>query len=183
MLFAVAEKLTLAAGTYPCEWTYRDEVVSGDLRLEGSQGPAGEMFDAPGTWVAGTTGSRSFEPHDDTVNVLPGRLRSGHQTVLLGAQVQHLLPERSWVQGQMALVGLSLPGELLFDSVKFQVGGLSELAGVYPIKSITLPESLGTDAVTGVTWNAETAAQALDYRRWRRPGVGVHRQHQLRPVV
>jgi hypothetical protein len=118
------------------------------------------MFDAPGTWVAGTTGSRSFEPHDDTVNVLPGRLRSGHQTVLLDAQVQHLLPERSWVQGQMALVGLSLPGELLFDSVKFQVGGLTELAGVYAIKSITLPESLGTDAVTGVTWNAETAAQA-----------------------
>jgi hypothetical protein len=25
MLFAVAEKLILAAGTYPCEWTYRDK--------------------------------------------------------------------------------------------------------------------------------------------------------------
>jgi hypothetical protein len=160
MLFAVAEKLILAAGTYPCEWTYRDDVVSGDLRLEGSQGLVGEMSGAPGTWVAETTGSKSFEPHDDGVNVLPGRLRSGHRTVLVDARVQHLLPERSWVQGQMALVGLRLPEELLFDSVRFQVGGLTELAGVYPIKSVTLPESLGTDAVTGVTWNAETATQA-----------------------
>jgi hypothetical protein len=160
MLFSVAEKLILTAGTYPCEWTYRDEVVSGDLRLEGSQAPAGEMFDAPGTWVAETAGSRSFQPHNDAVSVLPGRLRSGYQTVLLDAEVQHLLPGRSWAQGQMALVGSRLPEELLFDSVKFQVGGLAELAGVYPIKAITLPESLGTDAVIGVTWNAETAAQA-----------------------
>ena len=50
--------------------------------------------------------------------------------------------------------------KLLFDSVKFQVGGLTELAGVYPIKSITLPEALDSDAVISATWNAETAVQA-----------------------
>jgi hypothetical protein len=38
--------------------------------------------------------------------------------------------------------------------------GLTELAGVYPVKSITLPETLDSDAVISATWNAETAAQA-----------------------
>lgn len=58
------------------------------------------------------------------------------------------------------LTGSALPEKLLFDSVKSQVGGLTELAGLYPIKSITLPEALDSDAVTSATWNAETAAQA-----------------------
>ena len=159
MLFTVAEKLILAAGTYPCQWTYRGQVSSGEIRLDGSQVPAGEMFDAPGTWVEGE-GCRSFEPHEDTADVLRGRLRSGYETVLLDVRIRHLLPERSWVHGRMALTGSALPGKLLFDSVKFQVGGLTELAGVYPIKSITLPEALDSDAVTSATWNAETAAQA-----------------------
>ena len=159
MLFIVAEKLTLAAGTYPCQWTYRDRVVSGEIGLEGSQMPTGEMFDAPGTWVEGA-GCRSFEPHEDTADVLRGRLRSGYETVLLGVRIQHLLPEHSWVDGRMALIGWGLPEKLLFDSVRFQVGGLTELAGVYPIKSITLPEALDTDVVISATWNAEAAARA-----------------------
>ncbi len=92
--FIVAEKLILAVGTYPCQWTYRDQVVSGEIRLEGAQRPAGQIFDAPATWVEGT-GSRSFEPHEDTTEMLRGRLCSGYETVLLNAQIQHLLPERS----------------------------------------------------------------------------------------
>ena len=159
MLFTVAEKLILASGAYPCQWTYRDQVISGGIRLEGSQVPTGEMFDVPGTWVEGE-GCRSFEPHEDTVGVLRGRLRSGFEMVLLDVRMQHLLPERSWVDGQMALTGSALPAKLLFDSVRFQVGGLAELAGVYPVKSITLPDSLDGDAVVSATWNAEMAAQA-----------------------
>ena len=159
MLFTVAEKLILAAGTYPCQWTYRDQVISGEMWLKGSQSPAGEMFDAPGIWVEGE-GCRSFEPHEDTADVLRGRLRSGYEMVLLDVRIQHLLPERSWVRGQMALVGFALPKKLLFDSVQFQVGGLAELAGVCPVKSITVPETLDRDAVISATWNAESAAQA-----------------------
>ena len=159
MLFTVAEKLMLVAGTYPCQWAYRDQVMSGEIQLEGSRVPVGEMFDAPGTWVKGE-GSRSFELHEDTVDVLRGRLRSGYETVLLGVRILHSLPERSWVHGQMALTGSALPEKLLFDSVRFQVGGLTELAGVYPVKSIALPETLDGDAVISATWNAETAAQA-----------------------
>jgi hypothetical protein len=70
--------------------------------------PVGEMFDVPGTWVKGG-GCRSFEPHEDTGEVLRGRLRSGYEMVLLDVRIQHLLPERSCVHGQMALVGSALP--------------------------------------------------------------------------
>lgn len=157
---AVAEKLILAAGTYPCQWTYRDQMISGEIWLEGSRVPGGEMFDAPGTYVEGD-GCVSFEPHDETADVLRGRLRSGYETVLLDVRIQHGLPGRSWVHSrQLALIGSALPENLLFDSVKFQVGGLTELAGVFPIKSITQPEVLDNDAVISATWNAEAAAQA-----------------------
>src|SRR5690242_8624282 len=128
MLFTVAEKLMLAAGTYPCQWTYRGQVMSGEIQLEGARVPVGEMFDAPGTWVVGE-GRSSFGPHEDTVDVLRGRLRSGYEIVLLGVRVQHSLPGRSRVSGQMALTGWALPEKLLFDSARFQVGGLTELAG------------------------------------------------------
>jgi hypothetical protein len=159
MLFTVAEKLMLTAGAYPCQWTYRGQVMSGEIQLEGSRVPVGEMFDAPGTWVVGE-GRSSFGPHEDTMDVLQGRLRSGYEIVLLDVRVQHSLPRRSRVSGQLALAGWAVPEKLLFDSVKFQVGGLTELAGVYPVKSITLPDTLHSDAMISATWNAETAAQA-----------------------
>lgn len=104
------------------------------------------------------------ELHEDTVDVLRGRLRSGYETALLGVQIQHSLPGRSRVDSQMALTGSALPEKLLFDSVRFQVGGLTELAGVYPVKNITLPETLDCDAVISATWNAETAVQGR--RNW-----------------
>jgi hypothetical protein len=133
--------------------------MPGELQLEGSRVPAGEMFGAPGTWAEGK-GSRSFESHEDTAGALRGRLRSGYEAAPLGVRVQHVLPERSWVRGQMALAGPALPEKLLFDSVRFQAGGLTELAGVYPVKSITLPDALDRDAEISATWNAEAAAPA-----------------------
>jgi hypothetical protein len=60
----------------------------------------------------------------------------------------------------MALVGSSLPEGLLFDAVKFQDGVWQSWPVYNPIKTITLPASLGADAVIGVIWNAKTAAQA-----------------------
>jgi hypothetical protein len=144
----------IATGTYAGEWTHRNEVVHGDMRLEGSRSPGGE-FDAK------RDGSRSFSrQHMETVAVLRGRLRSGHDAVLLDARLTHWWPGRTAVRATMVLVGLGLPeGELLFDSVKFQVGGLTELAGVYPLKSVTLPKTLEADAEFSATWNAETATQ------------------------
>ena len=116
------------------------------------------MFDAPGT---STEGERliSFEPHEDNQEILRAWLRSGNQAVLLNVQIQHLLPQESRVQGQMALIGWRMPDNLLFDTVRFQVGGLTELAGVYPLKSITLPKTLDSDAVLSATWNAEMTTQ------------------------
>ena len=117
------------------------------------------MFEAPGTWAEGE-GQRSFSPHVDTAEVLRGRLRHGYDTALLDVRIEHILPERSWLQARVALIGTGLPDDLLFDSAVFQAGGLTELAGVYPFKSITLPEAFNTDVVASGTWNAEKAAQS-----------------------
>jgi ApeA N-terminal domain 1 len=158
MLFTVAEKLMLAADTYPCQWSYREKGISGEIQLERSRTPAGEMFDAPGTWVEGE-GHRSFQPHEDTADILRGRFRSGYEMVLLDVGIQHLLPERSWVHGRMALAGATVPRTLVFDSARFQVGGLTELAGVYPVKNAP-PALLGSGAVIGATWDAELSTQS-----------------------
>jgi hypothetical protein len=92
MLFSVAEKLMLKVGYYPCQWTYRGQMISGQLWLEGSQAPTGEMFEAPGTWAEGTA------------EVLRGRLRHGYDTALLDVSIEHMLLQRSWLQARVALI-------------------------------------------------------------------------------
>jgi hypothetical protein len=148
----------LTADTHPCQWSYREKGIAGEIRLEGSRTPTGEMFDAPGTWVEGES-HRSFQPHEDTAHILRGRLRSGYEIVLLDVGIQHLLPERSWVHGRMALGGATVPGTLMFDSARFQVGGLTELAGVYPVKN-ALPEAMSSDAMISAIWNTALATQS-----------------------
>lgn len=149
----------IAVGDYACRWAYHGEVVSGEIRLEGSRPPRGELFDAPDTWVEGES-KRSFSPHTETVDVLRSWLRSGHDAVLLHARLNHWWPDRTAVGARMALVGSGLPdGELLFDSVEFQVGGLTDLAGVRPLEQITFPKTLEGNVEFSATWNSETATQ------------------------
>lgn len=134
---------------------------SGDTRgtaVQGSQVPSGDMFDAPGTSTE-REGLTSFEPHEDAQEILRAWLRSGNEAVLLGARIEHLFPQTSRVASRMALIGWRIPENLQFDAVRFQVGGLTELAGVYPLKSVTLPKTLDGDAEFGATWNAEMAEQ------------------------
>jgi hypothetical protein len=154
----MAEKLAIPAGSYPCQWTYRGQVIPGELRLQESRAPSGDIFDAPGTFTSGD-GVFRFGPHGDTQEILRAWLRRGSEAVLLDARIQHMLPGTSIVQGQMAVVGWRMPDNLLFEAVRFQVGGLTELAGACPLKSVTVPDTLDNDAVLSATWNAETATQ------------------------
>src|SRR6266568_1633114 len=158
MLLNVAHNLMLPAATYQCQWTYRDREVPGEMRLEALQTPAGALFDAPGTWDEAEN-SKTFIPHSDDVEVLRGWVRRGYEAVLLNARVQHWWPGNSRVSANMALVGARLPDELVFHSVEFQVGGLTELAGAYPLKSVDPPYGLGPDQTVTVAWNTETASQ------------------------
>jgi hypothetical protein len=152
------EKLVIPEGSYPCQWTYRNQVIPGEVRLQGSQVPSGDMFDAPGTVTPGD-GVATFEPHEDSQRVLRAWLRRGTEAVLLDVQVQHLLPRESRVRSRMALVGWKMPDDLKFEAARFQVGGLAELAGVYPLKNVSFPDTLDDGAMVSVTWNAEMATQ------------------------
>lgn len=149
----------LATGTYPCVWTYRDQAASGEIRLEGSRAPRGEILDAPGVWTMDNKEGGSF-PRIEDVEVLRGGTRNGLDVVLLGARLNHYFPSQTAVRARMAVTGRSLPNNLLFNSVEFQVGGLTELAGVYPLKRVDIPRDLNVDAVASATWNADVARQS-----------------------
>lgn len=145
-------------GTYPCQWSYRDEAVAGELSFEPSSRPAGELFNASGIWVDHEN-SKSFSPHVDRVEIVRGWTRRGDDIALLGAQIRHVFPERSLVQAELGLVGHDLPEDLLFPSVEFQVGGLTELSGVRPLKHVSMPKTLDGDPKIAATWNSEGTRQ------------------------
>jgi hypothetical protein len=134
----VTEHLVVAAGSYACQWKYGEQVVSGMLELEASKPPAAEVFDAPGTLT--TDGNlRIFEPHGDDLAQLRGWTRRGDAAALLGARVEHFPDGRSFVKAQTALVGDDIPEDMLFGSVEFQVGGLTEISGIRPLSKSRYP--------------------------------------------
>lgn len=187
----MVKKLIVPTGAYPCQWRYRGQVLPGELRLEGAKAPVGELYDVPGTWVEseykrrhatirrlraalsratgaqsrrilrGRVHSRSFQPHEDTTGILRGWTRRGDDTVLLDVRLGYLLPERSWLQAKMALIGHDLPEDTLFDSVEFQVGGLTELSGIHPLKNVAVPNTLENDPEASATWDSEAT-----WQRW-----------------
>ncbi|MFI0469219.1 HEPN domain-containing protein [Saccharopolyspora sp. 5N102] len=157
----MARKLLLPAGTYPCQWICNGYSYDGDLRLEEEQAPGGEIFDDPGTLIGADPTKSS--PHSEFVPVLNGRTRAGHIVLLLDAEVRHRVPglrsrwsSRSQVRAAMALVGPHLPDQATFSTVEFQVGGLTDLAGVHPFAEMNLPTRLVDDATFSATWNKET---------------------------
>jgi hypothetical protein len=154
----VAKNLIVPTGAYPCRWQHRGQLLSGELSLERSKAPVGELYDVPGTWVE-SEHSKSFQPHEDTADVLRGWTRRGDSAVLLDVRLGYLLPERSWVQAKVALIGHDLPEDMLFDSAEFQVGGLTELSGIRPLKTVAVPNTLENDPETSATWDSEATWQ------------------------
>ena len=154
----VVKKLIVPPGTYPCQWRYRDQVVSGQLRLEESKAPAGELDKVSGVWVESEQ-SKSFEPRMDGADVLWGWTGRGDDAALLDVEVEHFLPGRSSAWAKTALIGHDLPEDLLFDSVEFQVGGLTELSGIRPLKNVGVPVTLENDPVASATWDSEATRQ------------------------
>ncbi|MEU0532333.1 HEPN domain-containing protein [Amycolatopsis tolypomycina] len=88
---------------------------------------------------------------------LRGLLRNGHDVALLNAQVTPVLPEHTLVGADLALRGPGLRAntDLLFPKFRFQVGGLTELAGVAPLK-LRIPRTLAKGTEFSGTWTAPT---------------------------
>lgn len=152
-------KKLLPAGTYPCQWRLRGQTVSGELTLEPSQSPVSVLFDAAGTWVDGENSRRLSPPHSEDLDVLRGWTRRGEEAVLIDVTMRHLFPPQSRARAQVALVGHEIPEDLLFNSAEFQVGGLTELSGVRPLKEVTWPRKWQDDPQATATWNSDAHQQ------------------------
>src|SRR5262245_42364109 len=126
----MAKKLVLAPERYDGKWTIGDAQVSGPVDLRGGQRPAGLLFQAPASLP--DPGFVTFPADVAGPEVLRGRLETNHQVALTGTRLAHRFPGRTRLQAHTALVGGEVPDELLFSSVEFQVGGLTELATVRP---------------------------------------------------
>jgi hypothetical protein len=62
-------------------------------------------------------------------------------------------------RAKVALIGHDLPEDTLFDSVEFQVGGLTELSGIHPLKKVAVPNTLENDPEASATWDSESTWQ------------------------
>ncbi|MGC0400532.1 hypothetical protein RKD27_003176 [Streptomyces sp. SAI-126] len=155
------KKLPISSDEYQCTWVVDGASVAGTLELVGGKRPRGEVFDIPGEWWVPDEGSeesgyRTFTPHTRKFPELRGRLRTNHEVVLIDAQISYLFPGEAHVWAEMALCGLELSDKpQSFDSVEFQVGGITELSGHRPLKEMRLPSTYATDMEFGVKWNTE----------------------------
>ncbi|MFJ4672715.1 ApeA N-terminal domain 1-containing protein [Kitasatospora purpeofusca] len=182
------KKLPVEPGTYACTFDIDGVSVSGEISLESGQRPRGTAFEMPADWTAsdgGTVRHADF-PQSRRFDVLRGRLRSGHHLVLAGVSVRnHFNTATIWAD--MALCGFGLPadGEPYFDTVEFQVGGLTELSGTWPLEKIQLPTPATNEHVASVSWHPDVKQQwqtddgdsiALDYTSTMRfePGFAFH---------
>jgi hypothetical protein len=55
--------------------------------------------------------------------------------------------------------GTIFPEDIRFGSAEFQVGGLTEVSGVRPLKDVKVPGSLEGDPETGAVWDSDARCQ------------------------
>jgi hypothetical protein len=154
----------LQPGDYPLQWRLADgSSVAGMLALPRAENVTGMAYDLPtdppSTNVAARihTSWTSWEPSTRPYGVVRGELRNNLDVAFPEAYVSHQLPGQSLLLADLA-VGegprLRENTDLLFNEITFQVGGLTELSGVTPLKSYDYPQQLVDGAAFGGTWNA-----------------------------
>lgn len=146
----MAKKLVLTPERYDGKWTIGDARVSGNVDLRGGRRPLGQLIEAPGSLP--DSGGMGFPADEAGPEVLRGRLTTNHEIVLTGVRLVHQFPGRTRLQANTALVGGEVPDDLLFSSVEFQVGGLTELATVRPLGEVQFPQTLGAGSEFSAKW-------------------------------
>ncbi|MDQ3764453.1 MAG: hypothetical protein M3460_23695 [Actinomycetota bacterium] len=145
----MGSKLVLTSERYDGKWFFGNTQVSGSVDLRGGRRPIGRLTEAPGSVPA--PGVAGF-PHQEGLDRLRGRLETNHEIVLLEACLRHLFPGRTQLVADTALVGGEVPEDLLFSSVEFQVGGLTELTTVRPLREVLIPQALNVGTKFSATW-------------------------------
>lgn len=165
------KKLNLAPGEHSCTWMIDGQKAPGTVTLESGQRPRAHASGLPERWRMVASRDDDSElpsyPHLEQLSEIRGRLLSGYEVVLLGVEVRHQFPGIASATADIALCGRDLPrgDELIPWSVEFQVGGLSEFAGVRPLEqiSIDVPER-GSATEYRVVWNPQAR------QSWTIPG-------------
>jgi hypothetical protein len=145
-------------GSYSAIWTLADEKLNGTINLSAGQRPTGVMRGAEGA------GLGSYPKPAVPVDVLRGRLDNDYDVVLVDAQLRHVFLKRTQVSAALALVGWNVPDDLRFGRVEFQVGGLTELATVRPLREVRMPVPLSSGEQFSAHWNLDST------QRWRSAG-------------
>jgi hypothetical protein len=113
--FRSVEKLMVPVGTHPCTLLFGDRQVHAELEFSTGNPPRGWAYDVPGAWKAHedqpNSGVSSFSPRVEPAGTIFGRMRMGFDLVLLGARINHLLPDRARVFADMAMCGWDLRSE------------------------------------------------------------------------
>jgi len=132
------KELLLEDGQYPCSLRIGRSKAGAELTLAGSTAPGGPICKLPDTRTpADQTGTGLRVPgRIEHLAVMHGRLRTNHDVVLLDADIRPFLLGTGAVRAQTALCGLRIPvrGQPRFTTARFQVAGLTELAGTRPLK-------------------------------------------------
>ncbi|WP_139173673.1 HEPN domain-containing protein [Geodermatophilus telluris] len=113
---------------------------AGQLELEPSKSPHGEVFGTP----PGLEKATSFPQPPQHFSVLACDLRVGYQPLLLNASVEMWFPGRSLVRAEAAVVGhgLEQDPESTFPEVSLQITGGHRIFGATPVKETSGPRSL-----------------------------------------
>lgn len=143
-------------GVYSGRWLLGDEKLGGTVDLRAGQRPLCRLL-----WGAESLEVGDFPRAGGQVEVLRGRLENGYEVILLDGQIGHGFAGRTGVSAAMALAGWEIPDDLLFGMVEFQVGGLSELATVPPLKAVQFSMAPAEGAEFAARWDAESE------QRWR----------------
>ncbi|GLY53167.1 hypothetical protein [Lentzea sp. NBRC 102530] len=137
--------------------------VPGTVRLQPGRRPRALARGLPELWHALLPGDDTADlpsyPYLERIPELRGRLLSELEVVLLEVEGRHQFPGAASGSAAAALVGRTLPrgDELNTQAVEFQVGGLTELAGVSPLHGleIDLPQQ-GPASDYRIVWDPES---------------------------
>src|SRR6266700_2836213 len=154
-------QLPVTLGDHRCTWVIDGATMPGIVNLAANAAPSGPVDETADEWdVAygedGVGHTQTLSPQSKTYDKLAGTLRDGRDFIVLDARLNKFIGQ-GFIRGKLAVCGLGLgDSNLMFDSISFQVGGLTELSGVAPVKRIAWPNHLETPgAEFRMEWNPD----------------------------
>lgn len=196
-------KLLVEPGEHPCSWTIEGHEVAGLIQLSTDSEIVGHAFEVPGQWSPLEHGKnksgeaveswQEWAPKNLHSPTIHGRLRNGYDIVLIDTDIQHFTPEQTRLLPRLAICGFALNGSSLkFETLSFQVGGLTELSGVTALKATRSPQRLNEEdpkfeaywnKKSSQTWHVGDDTVELHYRATARTFDPYHFYIETAPVI